>query len=167
MRLPLLRALVFAACLVPAVPHAAAPPDISGVWVPESSQVVLPAATPVPAGVPSPPPPPRTLELTITQQGTLVTMARRVDRGGQEQILTSTYTLDGRPTVNRNGPIELTTTAAWEGEALVLTSSAALDGRAFGSVRERFALVEGRLVVDSERVWQGNRSTSHDEHRRR
>ena len=94
-------------------------------------------------------------------------MARRVSRGGQEEVLTAMYTLDGQPTVNRNGPIELTTTAAWEGEALVLSSTAALDGRQFGRVHERYAIVDGRLIVDSERQWQGNSSTSHDEHRRR
>jgi hypothetical protein len=162
-----IRALVLAACLVPVTSSATAPPDISGVWVPDSTQVVLPAATATAPDVPPPPPPPRTLELTITQQGALVTMARRVLKGGQEEILTATYTLDGQPTVSRNGPIELTTTATWEGEALVLSSTAAVEGRHFGRVHERYALVGGRLVVDSERQWQGNSSTSHDEHRRR
>ena len=162
-----IRALVLAACLVPVPSYATAPPDISGVWVPDSTQVVLPAATATAPDVPPPPPPPRTLELTITQQGTSVTMARRLSRGGQEELATATYSLDGQPTMTRNGPIELTTTAAWEGEALVLSSTAALEGRQFGRVHERYAVVGGRLVVDSERRWQGNSSTSHDEHRRR
>jgi hypothetical protein len=49
----------------------------------------------------------------------------------------------------------------------VLSSTAAVEGRHFGRVHERYALVDGRLVVDSERQWQGNSSTNHDEHRRR
>lgn len=162
-----IRALVLAACLVPVTSYATAPPDISGVWLPDSTQVVLPAATTVAPGAPPPPPPPRTLELTITQQGSSVTMARRLSRGGQEELATATYSLDGQPTVTRNGPIELTTTAAWEGAALVLSSTAAIEGRQFGRVHERYTIVDGRLIVDSERTWHGNSSTSHDEHRRR
>ena len=63
-----IRALVLTACLVPTAASVTAPPDISGVWVPDSTQVLLPAATTTATDVPPPPPPPRTLELTITSR---------------------------------------------------------------------------------------------------
>ena len=145
-----------------------AQPDLSGLWepIPEASTVTLPASNVVP-GAPSPPPPPRTIALNIARQGLVVTMERRLLQGGQESVRSFTYTLDGKATVNQNGPIELTTTAAWEGDVLVLSSRAAIEGRQFGTVRERYALVDGQLVVDSTREWPGGTSTSHDVHRRR
>lgn len=168
-----MRRLVRSACLSSLLlcciaAAAVAQPDLSGRWepIPEASTVTLPASNTAP-GAPSPPPPPRTIALDITHQGLIVTMERRLLQGGQESVRSSTYTLDGPPTVNHNGPIELTTTAAWEGDALVLSSRATIEGRPFGTVRERYSLVAGQLVVDSTRDWPAGTSTSHDVHRRR
>lgn len=149
----------------------AAQPDLSGVWepIPEASVLNL-VETTVPRDVPPPPPPPRTISLTITQAGSIVTMERHLARAGGSSsdvdIRVSTYEIDGAPTLSQNGPVALTTRALLEDGVLVLTSEAAVDGRPFGRVRDRYTLVDGQLVVESTRTLPAGTITSRDVHRR-
>ena len=78
----------------------------------------------------------------------------------------STYDIGGAPTISQNGPITLTTRASTEEGAVVLTSEAVADGRPFGTVRDRFTVVDGELIVESTRRLPAGTITSRDVHRR-
>jgi hypothetical protein len=149
----------------------AAQGDLSGRWepIPEASVLNL-VETAVPNGVPPPPPPPRTLALTITQAGSVITMERHLAQpgqpGGGADVRASRYEIDGAPTISQNGALTLTTRATREGSVLVLTSEAVVDGRPFGTVRDRYSLVGDQLVVESTRTLPAGTIASRDVHRR-
>jgi hypothetical protein len=129
---------------------AQARPDFSGVWTPVHVSDSRPAPT-APAGGPHPPPPPRTLSATITQSPTEMKLERLMETAGRESTVTFVYKLDGTESVNRMGPIEFRTTAAWDADALVLSSVASADGNHLGELREVYTFENGDLVVESVR----------------
>lgn len=129
---------------------AQARPDFSGVWTPVHVSDSRPAPT-APAGGPHPPPPPRTLSATITQSATEIKLERLMETAGGESTVTFVYKLDGTESVNRMGPIEFRTTAAWDADALVLSSVASAEGNHLGELREVYTLENGALIVESVR----------------
>jgi hypothetical protein len=66
-------------------------------------------------------------------------------------ISTFTYKLDGSESVNQMGPLVLTTKAAWEGTALILSSTATADENPLGRLREIYRLENGELIVETTR----------------
>ena len=143
-------------------------PDLSGTWVPVDNigtQPPLPPSTP--DGPPPPPPPPRTISITVTQSTSQITVDRRADDSGQERVYTFVYRLDGTETVNQMGVLTFRTRASWDGDSLVLSSTAAAEGNAIGDVKEIYRLVDGNLVVETTRRAPAGTFTSRTVHARR
>ncbi len=152
------RHVAIGACVVMVVASAIGAqtrPDFSGVWKPvDSAGATAPASAPPPAppgGGPPPPPPPRTIALTIVQSATELRIERRADAGGREVIYDFTYKLDGTESGNQMGSTLLKTKAAWERDALVLSSVASVEDKPLGQLKEVYRLENGNLVVESTR----------------
>jgi hypothetical protein len=152
------------------VVHASAQgrPDFSGTWVPVDDAGMAPPLPPsTPGGPPPPPPPPRTRSMTITQSAAELTLDRQLETAGRESVATFIYKPDGPPTVNRMGALVFTTRAAWEGDALVLSSAVSTEGQAVGELSERYRLVDGNLVVETARKTPAGTFTGRTVHARK
>ena len=124
-------------------------PVFSGRWKPVEPGV--PATVPPAPASGGPPPAPRTISVTITQSATEMRVDRELETGGRTVVSTFTYKLDGSASVNQMGPLVLTTKAAWEGTALILSSTAAADEKPLGNLREVYRLEHGELIVETTR----------------
>ena len=143
-------------------------PDLSGTWVPVDNVAAQPPLPPpTPNGPPPPPPPPRTISMTIAQSPSQITVDRRADDSGQERVHTFVYSLDGTETVNHMGVLTFRTRASWDGDSLVLSSTASAEGNAIGDVKEIYRLVDGNLVVETTRRAPAGTFTSRTVHARR
>jgi hypothetical protein len=76
---------------------------------------------------------------------------RELETGSRTVVSTFRYKLDGSASVNQMGPLVLTTKAAWEGTALILSSTAAADEKPLGNLREVYRLANGELIVETTR----------------
>jgi hypothetical protein len=166
------RQIAIGACVVMIVASAIGAqtrPDFSGVWKPvDNAGANAPAPPPPPpgGGPPPPPPPPRTIALTIVQSATELRIERRADAGGRELIYNFTYKLDGTESGNQMGSVLLKTKAAWEGDALVLSSVASVEGNPLGQLKEVYRLEHGDLVVESTRHTPAGVMTARTVHRK-
>ncbi len=124
-------------------------PLFSGRWKPVEPDA--PATAPPTPASGGPPPAPRTISMTITQSASEMTVDRELETGGRTVVSTFTYKLDGSASVNQMGPLVLTTKAAWEGTALVLSSTATADEKPLGNLREVYRLENGELIVETTR----------------
>lgn len=138
---------VLAFTVTAAVSRAQPRPDFSGEWRPIDGDTTPPQPT---AG--SPPPPPRTLSITIAQTSEALKIMRRVESGGREAVYNFTCKLDGTENVNQMGPLVFYTRASWEGSSLLLASDVAVEDRRIGTVRETYAVEDGKLTVDTIRT---------------
>ena len=105
-------------------------PNFSGKW----------RLLPDPASAPAPPVPDAPPDLTITQTAQTLHIEQPGARGGT--AVTMTYRLDGaemRQTINR---AEVTTTASWDGEALVTTVTGPS-----ANWKDVWTLAGGRLTI--------------------
>ena len=151
--------LVFTAAT--ASPGAQTRPDFSGEWRPIGGDVPPPAP---PAG--GPPPPPRTLSITISETPNELKITRRAESEGRETVYNFTYKLDGTESVNQMGPLVFYTRASREGASLVLASDVGVDDRRIGTLRETYALNDGKLTVDSIRTGPAGTMKSKTVHER-
>lgn len=131
-------------------PKAAAKPNFSGTWVyDDASTKALAQEAQVMAGALF------TLQFTAVQNDKTYTM--NVDIGSA--IVTAIYNLDGSPSKNMSPPsvanqppIEVTSTAKWDGAALVIASqsfSPSANGPVeVKSVRKMWLDEHGRLIID-------------------
>jgi hypothetical protein len=136
-------AFVLFAAATPLLAQAPARPDYSGKWVLDAAASSADAMSPSSASV------------TITQTD----KALKLDQTATTQMGTTSYTLnynldgtDSKNTVNANGmSYELTSTTAWDGSSLVLTTSAPVQGGTYKTV-DRWSLdATGKvLTVDSQ-----------------
>jgi hypothetical protein len=145
--------------------EAQARPDFSGQWMPLEDSGPLPAPPSPKTGGPPPPPPPRTLSVTISMSALEMKIERRVD-GGREAVLTSTYKLDGTESVNQSGAVVSRTTAAWDGNSLVLSSVLIVADKPLGKSTETYRLENGDLVVDTSRAVPAGTFTSRTIHKK-
>ena len=131
------------------------PADFSGVWRPVDalSSAIPPPPPPAagPGGPPPPPPPPKTISTTIMQSASELTVRRHMEGADGPIVQAFTYRLDGGESVNQFGPIVFRTTAAWDGAALVLSSTLSTEGQPLGVAREVYRLENGNLVVETNR----------------
>ena len=169
------RQVAIGACVVMVVAsaiRAQTRPDFSGVWKPlDSGTATAPAPPPPPpappgGGPPPPPPPPRTIALTIVQSATELRIERRADAGGREVVYNFTYKLDGTESGNQMGSILLKTEAAWEGNALVLSSVVSVEDKPLGQLKEVYGPENGDLVVESTRHTPAGVMTAQTVHRK-
>jgi hypothetical protein len=143
-------------------------PDFSGTWVPVDDVGTRPPLPPsTPDGPPPPPPPPRTISLAIRQSAGALAVDRRVEERGHEVVYAFLYKLDGSESINQMGLLTFHTRAAWDGESLVLSSGASVEGNALGELRETYRLVDGTLVVESVRKSPAGTFTGRTIHARR
>ena len=139
-------------------------PAFSGRWKPvEPAVPATSAPAPVQGG---PPPAPRTLSVTITQSATQMKVDRELETDGRAVTSSFTYKLDGSESVNQMGPLVLTTKAAWEGTALILSSTATADENPLGRLRESYRLENGELIVETTRETPAGTFKSTTVHRR-
>jgi hypothetical protein len=133
---------VLALTIAAAVPPAQLRPDFSGEWRPLGGDT-----TPQQLGAGSPPPPPRTLLVTIAQTSEGLEIGRRVEADGREVVYHFTFRLDGKENVNQMGPLVCYTRASWEG-----SSEVAVENRRIGTLRETYAVEDGKLMIDTIRT---------------
>jgi len=122
-------------------------PDFSGEWRPVDGNT--PQQQPTNG---EPPPPPRTLSITVVQTAETLKIARRVESDGHEAVYNFTYKLDGTESVNQMGPLVFYTRGSWEGGSLVLASDVSVEDRRLGTLRETYTLEAGKLTVDTIRT---------------
>lgn len=82
--------------------------------------------------------------------------------GSERAVYTFTYNFDGTETTNQMGPILSKSTAAWNGERLTITSTHHYEGKQLGQGTETYALDNGKLIVEGERVVPGGRFPSRE-----
>lgn len=168
------RQIAIGACVVTIVATAIGAqtrPDFSGVWKPvDNAGATAPAPPPPPpppgGDPPPPPPPPRTISITIAQSATEMRVERRVDISGRELVHNFTYKLDGTESGNQMGSLLLKAKAAWEGDALVLSSVASVEDKPLGQLKEVYRLEHGDLVVESTRHTPAGVMTARTVHRK-
>jgi hypothetical protein len=136
--------------------HAQPRPDLSGTWLPErgaESPAPAPPAPPLPApGLPPPPPPPTVISLTIRQSDEELRVERTMTLGAEKAVYTFTFNLSGGENINHMGPIASKSTAAWKEDRLIITSTYFNGGKQVGQGIEAYALRDGKLVIEEERV---------------
>jgi hypothetical protein len=161
-------ALCLAAALATApVAHAQSRPDLSGTWLPERSpEAPAPEApssahppssvhSPTPApppGLPPPPPPPKVISLRIVQSGDELRVERTMAVGAEKAAYTFTFNLSGGENTNHMGPIASKSTANWREELLTITSTYFINGKQVGNGVETYALRDGKLIIEEQRV---------------
>ncbi len=129
-------------------------PDFSGVWTwinppePRPAPALPPGAPPLPEM----PARPKHISLTIAQSATEMKVEHRSERDGREEVLTWVYKLDGSESVSKVGSSTYTTTAAWKGDALVLTSTVPMEGQPDWRITNVYRLEDGELVVENTTV---------------
>jgi hypothetical protein len=137
-------------------------PDLSGTWLPErgaDSPPPPPAPAPRP-GLPAPPPPPTVVSLTIRQSAEELRVERTMTMGAEKAVYTFTFNLNGGENTNHMGPIASQSTSAWKDDRLIITSSYFNGGKQVGQGIETYALRDGKLVVEEERVVPAGRFTT-------
>ena len=123
-------------------------PNFGGVWIPIGGSA--PSPPPPPAdGAPLPPPPPKTLSLTIDQTPALLTVSRKVAAGDREVVHSFTCKLDGSEIVREKGPLVVRSRAAWQSDALIVTSATFAGGTLVNELREIYRLDTGQLVIET------------------
>jgi hypothetical protein len=65
------------------------------------------------------------------------------------------------------GVMSFRTRTSWDGDGLVLTSVASLEGNAIGEVKETYRLADGQLVVETVRTTPAGTFTGRTVHTRR
>ena len=130
-------ALLALAATLPAIVDAQSVPNLSGTWVlvPEKSEF---GAMPAPAG--------RTD--VITHQEPKLTIKRTV--GGATFDLV--YAIDGKPWKNSIPQGEVTSTLAWDGPVLVMTSSLPMQGNEL-LINDRLSLsADGKTLTQARKL---------------
>jgi hypothetical protein len=156
-------ALCLAAVLAAApAAHAQSRPDLSGTWLPErgTDSPPPPAAPAPPPGVPAPPPPPTVVSLTIRHSVEELRVERTMALGTEKAVYTFTFNLSGGENTNHMGPIASRSTSAWNEDRLIITSSYFNGGKQVGQGIETYALRDGKLVIEAERVMPAGRFTT-------
>ena len=120
-------------------------PDFSGVW----RRINAPATA---VTFPGQPAFPTLISTTIVQSATRMTVEYKSVQEGREQVLTYDYKLDGSESVNKIAGALHRTTAAWQDDALVLTSTVAMDGQSDWRVTDIYRLEKGNLVIENTTV---------------
>ncbi len=87
-------------------------PDLSGVWVLQIDKSDF-----------GPLPPVESRTDSVDHKDPKLIIKRAVSAGGQLNVTTLTYGIDGKPYTNKVGPNEVTSTLHWEGAVLVSVSS--------------------------------------------
>ena len=129
-------------------------PDFSGVWKwvtapkPASPPDLPPGAPPLPDS----PAPPKHISTTIVQSATEMKVEYRSERAGREDVLTWVYKLDRSESVNMVGGALYKTTAAWKGDALVLTSTVPMEGQPDWRITDVYRIENGDLVIENTTV---------------
>jgi hypothetical protein len=152
--------------LTPAA-HAQPRPDLSGTWLPErgaESPAPAPPGPPAPPppapGLPPPPPPPTVVWLTIRQSDEELRVERTMTLGAEKAVYTFTFNLSGGENINHMGPIASKSTAAWKQDRLIITSTYFNGGKEVGRGIEVYALRDGKLLIEEERVVPAGRFTT-------
>jgi len=119
-------------------------PDFSGVWTPDAPAAAAPAGGGGGGGGRGMAAGP----MTVTHKGDTLTIERTMG----ENKVSSTYELDGSESVNkqmgRGGEIEVKTTAKWDGNKLVLSTSRPGQDGAPMVQSQTWSLEGGNLVVE-------------------
>jgi len=131
-RLSFHRVLAIAVLAVIAPLHAQAKPDFSGVWtvVPDKSDF-------------GPMPPPASMTRTIVHKEPSLTMTLTQKGGAMGDSTTNlSFTTDGKPRTNTISGSPMTTTAKWDGDAIVMSSTTSMQGTEV-RIDDRYDLAEG------------------------
>jgi hypothetical protein len=136
-------------------------PDFSGTWLPD------PMPAPVTVPTTGPPPPPRTIGLTIAMSAGEIKVDRQQEMNGRETVATAVYKLDGTESVNQTGPLVYRTTASWDGASLVLTTTISTDTKPLGSQVETYRLENGQLTIEYTRQTPAGKFNGKTAHRKK
>lgn len=134
---PVLLALASLAAPLAAQSH----PDFSGKWALDTTMAQGPMA-------------PASMTLVVTQDTKTVTIESAATTQMGEQKGTTVINLDGTASKNTlttpNGPLDLTSTAAWDGTTFVVTNSAQIQGQPL-QMTERWSIDPGGKMLRVER----------------
>lgn len=72
--------------------------------------------------------------------------------GTEKAAYTFTFKLSGGENTNHMGPIASKSTANWRGELLTITSTYFINGKQVGNGVETYALRDGKLIIEEQRV---------------
>lgn len=100
------------------------------------------------------------VSLTVRQSGEELRVERTMSLGAEKAVYTFTFNLSGGENVNHMGPIASRSTAAWKEDRLIITSSYFNGGKQVGQGIEAYALRDGKLVIEEERVVPAGRFTT-------
>ena len=94
----------------------------------------------------------RVVSLTIRQSGEELRVERTMSVGAEKAVYTFIFNLSGAENINHMGPIAARSTAAWKEDRLIITSTYFNAGAQVGNGVEAYALRDGKLVIEEERV---------------
>jgi hypothetical protein len=92
------------------------------------------------------------ISLRIVQSGDELRVERTMAVGTEKAAYTFIFNLSGGENTNHMGPIASKSTANWREELLTITSSYFINGKQVGNGVETYALRDGKLIIEEQRV---------------
>ncbi len=133
-------------------PAVSAKPDFSGKWTLDVAQSTSDAMAPSSASI------------TVTQTDKTMKLDQSTVTQMGTQNVTLTYNLDGTPAKNNvtvNGmSLELTNTAVWDGDVLVVTTSVPVQGQTYTTVDRWTRDASGKTVTVMSEVSFGGQTVT-------
>jgi hypothetical protein len=141
-------ALAAAGC--PLMAQGAAHPNLSGVWVMDTTKTEMGPMMPT------------AMTYTITQDGNAFKINRN-SKSSQGDVSTDlVYTLDGKPAKNSvtqmGQTVDVSSVLSWEGSSLVITSTISIQGQEVHQVEKLTADAAGKTMTSDRSIEAGGQS---------